>query len=199
MIWPGTLITLTSATLQKSPGSRGTVWKVREASEIIANETFFWQYFFSDLEPTLWRVLPLSDPLVDIFHSRDLDSRPSEREMAAVNEFHESSAATFHTMRDHKQHHHGIILGNFLRYNNTFWSGWVDETGRHWLGPSMSVVLVYVFVAGLWGAKPMNNRLLMKEIWSSILESNEQKTFQDNKWNDQVILTTVLSPLLGRK
>jgi hypothetical protein len=60
----------------------------------------------------------LGDPLVDVMHSRDLDSRPSDREMAAVAEFHVSKAM-FHVMRDHKQHRTDI-LGNI----SIIWINW---------------------------------------------------------------------------
>ena len=39
------------------------------------------------LYPLIWRFLPAIDPQVDIFFSRDLDSRISDREAAAVSEF----------------------------------------------------------------------------------------------------------------
>ena len=39
------------------------------------------------LYPLIWRFLPAIDPQVDIFFSRDLDSRISQREAAAVSEF----------------------------------------------------------------------------------------------------------------
>ncbi|XP_043213867.1 uncharacterized protein LOC122377647 [Amphibalanus amphitrite] len=51
----------------------------------------------------LWRFLPLSDPLVDTFVSRDLDSRISNREAAAVHQWLASNR-TFHIMRDHWDH-----------------------------------------------------------------------------------------------
>ena len=51
----------------------------------------------------LWRFLPLSDPLVDTFVSRDLDSRLSNREAAAVRQWLASNR-TFHIMRDHWDH-----------------------------------------------------------------------------------------------
>ena len=52
----------------------------------------------------VWRFAPLVDPLVSEFHSRDLDSIVSQREVAAVNEWLEAKNKTFHIMRDHKQH-----------------------------------------------------------------------------------------------
>ena len=42
------------------------------------------------------------DPLVKEFHSRDLDSLPSEREVAAVEEFSNNQSFHFHIMRDHR-------------------------------------------------------------------------------------------------
>ncbi|XP_059087450.1 uncharacterized protein LOC131883868 [Tigriopus californicus] len=59
---------------------------------------------------TLWRFLPMGDPLVDVFHVRDLDSRPSDRETAALAEFHESQEQ-FHILRDHRNHRAAILAG----------------------------------------------------------------------------------------
>ena len=39
------------------------------------------------LYPLIWRFLPAIDPQVDLFFSRDLDSRISLREVEAVTEF----------------------------------------------------------------------------------------------------------------
>lgn len=52
----------------------------------------------------VWRFAPMVDPLVSEFHSRDLDSIVSQREVAAVSEWVEAKNKTFHIMRDHKQH-----------------------------------------------------------------------------------------------
>lgn len=62
----------------------------------------------TDLIKTTWRFLALADQNVEEFHSRDLDSRPSHREMAAVKEF-ESLDLMFHIMRDHKFHRVPIL------------------------------------------------------------------------------------------
>ena len=69
----------------------------------------------TDLVPTIWRFLPAVDPLVDEFHSRDLDSLVSQREFDAVNEFRNWKNAQFHIMRDHKMHS-APILGNTRMY-----------------------------------------------------------------------------------
>ena len=50
-----------------------------------------------------WRFLPTLDPQVDIFLCRDLDSRISAREVAAVAEWLESGQP-IHSMRDHPAH-----------------------------------------------------------------------------------------------
>ena len=40
-----------------------------------------------DMFPMNWRFFPTLDPQVDVYHCRDLDSRFSQREVAAVQEF----------------------------------------------------------------------------------------------------------------
>lgn len=57
-----------------------------------------------------WRFWASEDPEVDIFLSRDCDSRISEREVAAVNEWL-SSDKDFHIMRDHPYHTVPILGG----------------------------------------------------------------------------------------
>ncbi|KAF4531550.1 hypothetical protein B566_EDAN015514, partial [Ephemera danica] len=60
------------------------------------------------IHPMVWRFLPMSDPLVDVALSRDLDSNLSERELAAVQEWL-SSGAALHVMRDHIHHNTEIL------------------------------------------------------------------------------------------
>ena len=66
----------------------------------------------------LWRFVPIFDPLVSEFHSRDLDSIVSQREVAAVNDWLAAENKTFHIMRDHKQHGSAIpgYFKNFLSH-----------------------------------------------------------------------------------
>ena len=59
---------------------------------------------------TLWRFAPMADKLVTEFHSRDLDSRPTEREWAAVNEWLKSNR-TYHIMRDSPVYRTPILPG----------------------------------------------------------------------------------------
>ena len=48
----------------------------------------------SGFYPLLWRFLPVLDPQVSLFFSRDLDSQVGERELAAVMEFVKSPDAS---------------------------------------------------------------------------------------------------------
>ncbi|XP_057376919.2 uncharacterized protein LOC130698156 [Daphnia carinata] len=60
--------------------------------------------------PMIWRFLPLLDPLVDRFMSRDTDAELISRETDAVREWL-ASGATFHAMRDHPWHCSMEMLG----------------------------------------------------------------------------------------
>lgn len=64
----------------------------------------------SILLPTLWRFLPLLDDQVEVALFRDLDSRPSRREMEAVEEWMLSKHVV-HVMRDHPGHDMPILAG----------------------------------------------------------------------------------------
>jgi hypothetical protein len=56
------------------------------------------------------RYLAMDDPKVEYAIFRDLDSRPSIRELFAVNEWI-SSGMEVHTMHDHRQHHVPLMGG----------------------------------------------------------------------------------------
>ena len=61
-----------------------------------------------EMFPMNWRFFPSLDPQVDIFLSRDLDSRFGDRELAAVQEWLHSDYA-FHFMRDHPLHNVTVL------------------------------------------------------------------------------------------
>ena len=63
-----------------------------------------------DWSGMFWRFFPISDPSVDVMVSRDTDSRISEREVYAVNEWLKSEKL-FHVMRDHPAHSTEILGG----------------------------------------------------------------------------------------
>ncbi len=64
----------------------------------------------SSVNGRMWRFLPLGDPTVDIFVSRDLDSLETKRVGDAVTEW-ESYNKTFHVMRDSQWHKTEILAG----------------------------------------------------------------------------------------
>ena len=69
----------------------------------IMNESGDWSGMF-------WRFLPASDSDVEVMMSRDTDSRLSDREKAAVDEWLASDKG-FHIMRDHPAHGTQILGG----------------------------------------------------------------------------------------
>ena len=76
----------------------------RDNTEIfIMNENGDWSGMF-------WRFLPASDSDVGVMISRDTDSRLSEREKEAVDEWLASDKG-FHIMRDHPAHGTEILGG----------------------------------------------------------------------------------------
>lgn len=60
----------------------------------------------------LWRIEPLMDKSVDLFISRDIDTRIFSREVLAVRQWMGSSKI-LHIMRDHPQHYNRILGGMF--------------------------------------------------------------------------------------
>jgi hypothetical protein len=69
--------------------------------------------------PMMWRFEPIDDPEVEIIMSRDTDTRFTQREKLAVNEWL-STNKTFHIMRDHPHHNFCILGGMFgtKKYQN---------------------------------------------------------------------------------
>ena len=67
----------------------------------------------SRLSGSIWRFAAMADPLIDEWHSRDLDSRIGEREVSAVNDWRLNSNASYHVMRDHLYHNTEILAGMF--------------------------------------------------------------------------------------
>ena len=78
------------------------------------------------------RFLPLLDHSVDVMVSRDLDSRLTTREQAAVEEWLNTGLA-FHVMRDNPQHGTEILGG--------MWGARMDSGLRAELGKAMSGLL----------------------------------------------------------
>jgi len=64
-----------------------------------------------------WRFYACADSEVDVMLSRDVDSRVSERDSIAVNEWL-ASDKSFHIIRDHPHHHYKILGGLWGVRNN---------------------------------------------------------------------------------
>lgn len=63
-------------------------------------------------EGMFWRFYPIENKNIDIFLSRDCDSRITDREMKFVNEWINSDKI-FHIIRDHPAHKIAILGGTF--------------------------------------------------------------------------------------
>ena len=63
-----------------------------------------------DWDGMFWRFYPMSDPSVDIFISRDTDSRLNYRERRAVDAWIDSGKK-LHIMRDHRYHGTPVLGG----------------------------------------------------------------------------------------
>lgn len=76
-----------------------------------------------------WRFLPLKEEDIDIILFRDCDSRISEREVNAVNEWL-STNKDFHIMRDHPYHPWPILTGMWGCRNSKLLN--IDELLLKW-------------------------------------------------------------------
>ncbi|CAG0893013.1 unnamed protein product [Darwinula stevensoni] len=107
----------------------------------------------------VWRYLPMMDPLVDTFVSRDSDSPVSERESAAVKEWMESGYL-FHAMKDHSAHHGPVFVG--------LWGAKVSQNRSfvHYLGRKM-----------LFESEPSNDGGLDQYLLHHVLWNEAQQHF----------------------
>jgi len=104
----------------------------------------------------VWRFLPLADPRVDVMISRDLDSRFSERETAAVHDWLDSELP-FHSMRDNP--HHGVpILGGM-------WGARMDLGNRAKYSDLIGKMLSKMSKS--WG-KGYDQTLLTQYVWPGV-------------------------------
>lgn len=101
----------------------------------------------------VWRFLPMADPYVDVMISRDLDSRFSAREAAAVNDWM-SSGLPFHAMRDHNQHENPILGG--------MWGSRKTETNSKLLS---SLVDTLITAMNSSWTKGYDQDLLEQHVW----------------------------------
>jgi hypothetical protein len=95
--------------------------KLDNTDVIIMDQAGDWSGMF-------WRFLPAFDESVDIMVSRDTDSRLSEREKQAVDEWLLSDK-DFHIMRDHPFHNTQILGGMWGVRNNLLNKLSIDMAG----------------------------------------------------------------------
>lgn len=95
-----------------------------------------------------WRFEPAFDPEVELFVSRDLDSRINPREVAAVKEWL-ASGLLLHTMRDHYQHIVPILGG--------MWGCW------HW--PAFKGYMADWIASGRIGNMGDDQDFLKEVVW----------------------------------
>ena len=78
----------------------------------------------------LWRIEPMSDPDVELFISRDIDTRILLREVLAVRQWIDSGKDV-HIMRDHPQHYNKILGGMFgvrtVKFRTYDWQGLIES------------------------------------------------------------------------
>jgi len=77
------------------------------------------------IKPMMWRFESIDDPEVEIMMSRDTDTRFTQREKLAVNEWI-SRNTLFHIMRDHPHHKFCILGGMFGTRKLPHISSWID-------------------------------------------------------------------------
>ena len=66
----------------------------------------------TNISARMWRFLPMADPLVSEWHSRDIDSHIIQREIDAVDEWKRLNGV-YHVLRDHPAHTAEILAGMF--------------------------------------------------------------------------------------
>ena len=129
----------------------------------------------------LWRFIPVLDPSVSVMVSRDLDSRITYREQAAVEEWLESGLA-FHVMRDHPWHKAEILAG--------MWGARMDSGARGLLESGMERIMedvLFVVREKKW-YKGLDQDLLKYWIWplvrnqTCVHDSYLCQTFKSNNW-----------------
>ena len=127
------------------------------------------------MNPMLTRLLPFEDPGVEVWISRDCDSRISWKEKVAVDEWI-NSGKTFHVMRDSHNHYYAIPGGMF-GVNN------LQMINR---GHRVSVNLFYsegddqhYLERNLWGF--FSRDLLCHDTWSHNIPLTEKLTEREEE------------------
>ena len=130
----------------------GEVWQITDKKGL------FWGMF--------WRFFANDDPDMDVFISRDCDSRLSERERVAVQQW-EDSDKLFHTMHDHYAHRSVPVLGGMWGAKRGCINN-MREKVRGWRK---------------YHAKGIDQTFLWNEIWNDVKATSINHSSLDNKYN----------------
>jgi hypothetical protein len=114
-------------------------------------------------EGMLWRWFPIDDSSVDVWLSRDADSRLSEREAKIVNEW-VNSGKSLHSIRDHRCHFNPIMGGMFGINNNSF-------RKKYTLKPVKEIIQdLYIY----YKERPYNvDQIYLNETFWKTIETND--------------------------
>jgi len=116
---------------------------------------------FGDLSKVFgmtWRFLPVCDPLVSVAMSRDLDSRLTSREEAAVAEWLDSGLP-FHVMRDNPYHYTAILGG--------MWGARMDTGMKNTLDTSFRQLMNSTARSKHWH-KGLDQTMLTQWVWPQV-------------------------------
>ena len=126
---------------------------------------------YGHYDGTLWRFLPLLDDNVDIWISRDCDSRISFREKNAVDEWIKSNKC-LHIMRDHP--HHG------LRDNEPIQSGMFGINNIIYRKKYTLLEIPYLNI----NIKNYDNLFLFNTIWKFLKNDEYTHDTYGSKWTN---------------
>ena len=111
----------------------------------------------SDIFAMNWRFLPPVDPQVSVFLCRDLDSRITAREVAAVQEWLQSEQP-LHSMRDHPAHNIPLL--------GAAWGARITEDNiRHKWVKSWQKILADPLSRASRDTKGPDQKVLAKWVW----------------------------------
>ena len=133
----------------------------------------------SSVDGELWRFVPLVDPQVSVMVSRDLDSRLTAREQAAVEDWLETGL-TFHVMRDNPHHGAVILAGMF--------GARLDTGDRKLFHSGMEKIFQDVRLRGDHWYKGLDQMLLRNRIWpliedrACVHDSYLCQAYKSNNW-----------------
>ena len=142
-------------------------------------------------EGMFWRFKLFNDDNIDIFFSRDADSRITDREIKFINEFIESNK-TFHIIRDHPGHGTEILGGTFgvkvKQFNKKYKIKTIDE-----------YILEYRKIYSKKIQKQPDQIFLRDKIWTIIKNDNYcHIALEELRYSKTDIITGMVHNFIGK-